>query len=259
MPSIGRTIRACRRHRSLVALSVIFALLPLAGADIGIITFWIPELYALLRVIQEEGGSIVTHTFGGRRFYVTSYRGHNVIAVNGGESISNSAATTAILLQKFQNVDRIIGTGIAGGVVSIYHFCVIRFFPSSSNGSTKRHKNMAHCVNMPFDRIRIFASGTSLSHHDGHFTKSSTWPEHYAMALMTSEISIYMSSWEKIVGLVLNLTAQNHAKLVSIHGITHSCILSFLMAQIQTAPTRPSRAGEYIPIQTKILVLYVLN
>lgn len=92
--------------------------LPGVWADIGVISYWVPELYALLRVIEDEGSSLTTHTFGGRRFYVTRYRGHNIIAVNAGESISNSAATTTILLQKFPNVDRIIGTGIAGGVVS---------------------------------------------------------------------------------------------------------------------------------------------
>jgi nucleoside phosphorylase len=88
-------------------------------ADIGLLSFWIPELYALLAKIESETGNPVeTHIFGGRKFYVTTYKGHNVVAVNTGVGISNSAATTAIMLQKFPSIDRIIGSGIAGGVVS---------------------------------------------------------------------------------------------------------------------------------------------
>jgi len=85
-------------------------------ADIGILSFWVPELYTLLDEIEKEGNEIVTHIFGARKFYVTKYRGHNVVVANTGVGISNTAATTAILLQKFPSVDRIIGSGIAGGI-----------------------------------------------------------------------------------------------------------------------------------------------
>ena len=87
-------------------------------ADIGLLSFWTPELYALLAQIEAEGNPVETHIFGGRKFYVTTYKGHNVVAVNTGVGISNTAATTAILLQKFPSIDRIVGSGIAGGVVS---------------------------------------------------------------------------------------------------------------------------------------------
>jgi nucleoside phosphorylase len=87
-------------------------------ADVGLLSFWIPELYALLAQIESEGNPVETHIFGGRKFYVTTYKGHNVVAVNTGVGISNSAATTAIMLQKFPSIDRIVGSGIAGGVVS---------------------------------------------------------------------------------------------------------------------------------------------
>jgi nucleoside phosphorylase len=90
----------------------------LVKADIGLLSFWVPELYVLLDLIRSEGQTVEEYVFGGRKFYVTSYNGHNVVAVNTGVGLSNAAATTAILLQKFPSVDRIIGSGIAGGVVS---------------------------------------------------------------------------------------------------------------------------------------------
>ena len=103
-----------------VVFQVLLHLCGMATADIGLVTFWVPELHALLDSIQQEGAAPVeTHVFGARRFYTTSYKGHRVVVVNGGESVSNSAATTAILLQKFPNVDRIVGSGTAGGVVSL--------------------------------------------------------------------------------------------------------------------------------------------
>jgi nucleoside phosphorylase len=88
------------------------------NADIGLLSFWIPELYALLDKIEAESSTpVVTHIFGGRKFYVTNWKGHNVVIANTGVGISNAAATTAIMLQKFPSIDRIIGSGIAGGVV----------------------------------------------------------------------------------------------------------------------------------------------
>ena len=86
-------------------------------ADVGLLSFWLPELYALLDLIESEKNPVETHIFGGRKFYVTQFRGHNVIAVNTGVGISNAAAATATLLQKFPTIDRIVGSGIAGGVV----------------------------------------------------------------------------------------------------------------------------------------------
>lgn len=97
---------------------LVLLLLQRTSADIGVISFWTPELLALLEVFQKEGNTLSTYIFGGRRFYATSFHGHNVVIVNGGESISNSAATTATLLQKFPNIDKIVGSGVAGGVVS---------------------------------------------------------------------------------------------------------------------------------------------
>ena len=92
----------------------------LCSADIGLLFFWVPELYKLLETIEAEAeidvDAIKTYTFGARKFYVTKYRGHNVVAVNTGVGISNAAATTAIMLQKFPTIDKIVGSGIAGGV-----------------------------------------------------------------------------------------------------------------------------------------------
>uniref|UniRef100_A0A7S3LES7 Nucleoside phosphorylase domain-containing protein n=1 Tax=Amphora coffeiformis TaxID=265554 RepID=A0A7S3LES7_9STRA len=87
-----------------------------ATADIGLLSFWVPELYVLLDLIRSEGQAVEEYVFGGRKFYVTTYKGHKVVAVNTGVGLSNAAATTAILLQKFPSIDRIIGSGIAGGV-----------------------------------------------------------------------------------------------------------------------------------------------
>lgn len=102
----------------LFATTLLLLLLPrLAYGDIGVIAFWVPDLYALLGQIQLDGNPIEAHVFSGRRFYVTRFKGHNIVALNSGEGMANSAAATAILLQKFPAVDRIVGTGIAGGVV----------------------------------------------------------------------------------------------------------------------------------------------
>lgn len=86
-------------------------------ADIGLLSFWVPELYDLLAQIESEGNPVETYVFGARKFYVTTYRGHNVVIANTGVGISNSAATTTIMLQKFPSITRIVGSGIAGGVV----------------------------------------------------------------------------------------------------------------------------------------------
>jgi hypothetical protein len=106
------------RSLPLLFAATLLLLLPrLAYGDIGIIAFWVPDLYALLEQIQLDGNAIEAHVFSGRRFYVTRFKGHNIVALNSGEGMANSAAATAILLQKFPAVDRIVGTGIAGGVV----------------------------------------------------------------------------------------------------------------------------------------------
>jgi hypothetical protein len=104
---------------SSILFAIVAAHLPLAKADIGVISFWVPELYALLEEIQAEGNPVETHIYGGRKFYVTKFKGHNVVAVNTGVGISNSAATTATLLQKFPSINRLVGSGIAGGVVRV--------------------------------------------------------------------------------------------------------------------------------------------
>ena len=56
----------------------------LVHADIGILSFWVPELYTLLGEIEKEGNEIETYIFGARKFYVTQYRGHNVVVANTG-------------------------------------------------------------------------------------------------------------------------------------------------------------------------------
>ena len=103
-------------------LASIFGCFCDVNADIGLLSFWVPELYALLAQIESEGNPVETYIFGARKFYVTTYRGHNVVIANTGVGISNSAATTATMLQKFPSITRIIGSGIAGGVVSTV-FC----------------------------------------------------------------------------------------------------------------------------------------
>ena len=89
-------------------------------ADIGLLSFWVPELYALLAQIESEGNPVEEYVFGARKFYVTTYRGHNVVIANTGVGISNAAATTTIMLQKFPSITRIVGSGIAGGVVRFF-------------------------------------------------------------------------------------------------------------------------------------------
>ena len=97
-------------------------LLPSAVADVGIVSFWVPEMYALLEQVRADSvntnATIEEYIFGARKFYVTQYRGHNVVLVNTGVGISNAAATVAIMLQKFPTIDRVVGSGIAGGIVS---------------------------------------------------------------------------------------------------------------------------------------------
>lgn len=101
-----------------VVLALFFGLHPVR-ADIGIVSFWVPEMYELLARIREDANNnIEEYIFGARKFYVTQYRGHNVVFVNTGVGISNAAATLAIMLQKFPTIDRVVGSGIAGGVVS---------------------------------------------------------------------------------------------------------------------------------------------
>ncbi|KAG7374740.1 methylthioadenosine/S-adenosylhomocysteine MTA/SAH nucleosidase [Nitzschia inconspicua] len=86
------------------------------NCDIGIVSFWVPEMYALLEQVRLENNTIEEYIFGARKFYVTQYRGHNVILVNTGVGISNAAATLSIMLQKFPTIDRVVGSGIAGGI-----------------------------------------------------------------------------------------------------------------------------------------------
>ena len=113
--------------------STIFQLIILfqqVRADIGLLSFWVPELYALLAQIESEGNPVEEYVFGARKFYVTTYRGHNVVIANTGVGISNAAATTTIMLQKFPSITRIVGSGIAGGVVRFvccFTFCLLFF------------------------------------------------------------------------------------------------------------------------------------
>lgn len=108
---------ASSNSRTGIYILVTFLCFITIHADIGILSFWIPELYVLLDVIKSEGNIVETYIFGSRKFYVTKFKGHNIIAANTGVGISNTAATTAIMLQKFPSIDRLIGSGIAGGVV----------------------------------------------------------------------------------------------------------------------------------------------
>lgn len=106
-------------------LAVVFLIgfgfvLPSTHGDVGIVSFWVPEMYALLDQVRSENNTIDEYIFGARKFYVTQYRGHNVVLVNTGVGISNAAATMAIMLQKFPTIDRVVGSGIAGGIVRIY-------------------------------------------------------------------------------------------------------------------------------------------
>lgn len=105
-----------RRWGKLFASLLLLLCSTLVEADVGIVSFWVPELYALLEEVRKEGNAIEEHIFGARKFYVTRYRGHNVVLVNTGVGISNAAATMAILLQKFPTIDRVVGSGIAGGI-----------------------------------------------------------------------------------------------------------------------------------------------
>ena len=114
--------------------STIFQLIILfqqVRADIGLLSFWVPELYALLAQIESEGNPVEEYVFGARKFYVTTYRGHNVVIANTGVGISNAAATTTIMLQKFPSITRIVGSGNAGGVVRfvlLFYFLFCCFF-----------------------------------------------------------------------------------------------------------------------------------
>lgn len=89
---------------------------PTVNADIGVLSFWIPELRTLLGAIESEGGVVETVVIGPRKFYTTKYKGHNLVLVNTGVGISNSVIATTLLLTHFPSVTRLIGSGVAGGV-----------------------------------------------------------------------------------------------------------------------------------------------
>jgi nucleoside phosphorylase len=82
---------------------------------LGVLSFYAPELRALKNIMSSED-SLTGIVFGGRRFYRGTIAGAEVVATLTGVSTSNSAMTTALMLQLFPGIERIIGGGIAGGV-----------------------------------------------------------------------------------------------------------------------------------------------
>ena len=83
---------------------------------IAIITAYAPEIGALLPYMQVTN----TYTFNGVEFKTGWIAGHAVVLFSSGTSMINAAMNTQLVLDRF-NVQRIIFSGIAGGVNPDYH------------------------------------------------------------------------------------------------------------------------------------------
>ena len=81
---------------------------------VGLLCFDAAAVSLLKTSMATEGNSTVTeHVFGGRRFYRGTFEGVEVVVAYTGSSVSNAAMTTALLVQLFPGIERIIGSGIA--------------------------------------------------------------------------------------------------------------------------------------------------
>lgn len=91
-----------------------------AGDDsnglVGVLCFDFETMRLLRTSMTSDNGSISEHVLGGRRFHRGSIEGVEIVVAYTGRSISNAAMTTALIIQLFPGVDRIIGSGIAKGV-----------------------------------------------------------------------------------------------------------------------------------------------
>ncbi len=83
---------------------------------IAIITAYAPEIDALLPHMQVEN----TYTFNGIQFKTGWIAGHAVVLFSSGTSMINAAMNTQLVIDRF-NIQRIIFSGIAGGVNPDYH------------------------------------------------------------------------------------------------------------------------------------------
>ncbi|KAL3942806.1 MAG: hypothetical protein SGARI_000140 [Bacillariaceae sp.] len=79
---------------------------------LGLLSFYKPELDAMLAIMKDTESLF----YGGRRFYRGKIHGADVVACLTGVSIENAAISTALMLQLYPGVERLIGGGIAGGV-----------------------------------------------------------------------------------------------------------------------------------------------
>lgn len=82
---------------------------------LGVLVFDKFGLEPLKDTMDEEGGYREL-VFGGRRFYRGTLKKKSVVVAFTGTSISNAAMTTALMLQLYPGVERLVGAGIAMGV-----------------------------------------------------------------------------------------------------------------------------------------------
>ncbi|KAL4443009.1 hypothetical protein ABPG77_008500 [Micractinium sp. CCAP 211/92] len=80
--------------------------------DIGIITAFSPEVQA---VLDRMDGILGKKTYSGRAFFIGKLGNKTVAVTTSGESMVNAALTTQLFCDKFK-VDKLIFSGIAGGV-----------------------------------------------------------------------------------------------------------------------------------------------
>ena len=83
---------------------------------VGLLCFDLAGIDVLKSAIADEKGLIAELVFGGRRFYRGKIEGTDVVVVFTGSSVNNAAMTTALLLQLYPGIEKIIGSGIAKGV-----------------------------------------------------------------------------------------------------------------------------------------------
>jgi len=81
------------------------------SAPIGVVSAMRPELAAVLDAMPDEQRQRVA----GRDFWVGHWRGHEVVAVLSRIGKVAAATTATVLIERFR-VDRIVFTGVAGGL-----------------------------------------------------------------------------------------------------------------------------------------------
>lgn len=83
---------------------------------VGLLGFDPTVVDLLISALADENGVVAEVVFGGRRFYRGNLQDTGVVVVFTGSSMSNAAMTTALMLQLFPGIEKIIGSGMAKGV-----------------------------------------------------------------------------------------------------------------------------------------------